>query len=158
MNQSSFRRNLKEGFARLSAEKHKKIKPETFFPIFKPHYSFVPKTEMTLDCFILSILFFLYKIGSSAIKGHFCCVLLSNIILYTSLSSDSTVRVLRISSIPLFSHIGRISSFIHPGNRFGTFPSGGSVSFPVFFALCDLNYKAWCLIFQPVILNKLFHV
>ena len=43
---------------------------------------------MTLDCFILSIFVFLYKLRSSAIKGHFCWILLSNIIL-TSLSSDS---------------------------------------------------------------------
>jgi len=41
---------------------------------------------MTLDRFIFSILVFLHKLGSSAIKGHFHSVLISNIILYTSLS------------------------------------------------------------------------
>jgi len=58
-----------------------------------------PKTEMTLDCFIFSILVFLYKLGSSAVKGHFHSFLVSNIILCTSLSID----LARLSSAQILS-------------------------------------------------------
>jgi len=46
---------------------------------------------MTLDRFIFLILVFLYKLGSSTIKGHFHSTLVSNIILCTSLSSNRTI-------------------------------------------------------------------
>ena len=91
---------------------------------------------MTLDCFIFSIFVFLHKLRSSAIKGHFCSILVSNIILCTSLSSDSAFGCPPLLCV--------FSFFFH--DLFGP-----SICGKRFFSALAVVRKAWALLFSLAI-------